>query len=172
MVAHQRSLFATGDPAIDTDVTVERIALDERSWVDVARNWFRGADAVLDVLVDTVEWHQGRRRMWDRMVDDPRLSHWCRDGDPLPHPCVRRDPQRTRGALLAYRSARSASTTTATATTASRRTPTASYASSTTRSSRSSRSEPGVRSSSARNSVKRTVGGRRSTLRLRPVTCS
>ena len=86
MVAHQRSLFATGDPAIATDVAVERIALDERSWVDVARNWLRGADSLLDTLVDTVDWHQGRRRMWDRMVDDPRLSHWCRDGDPLPHP--------------------------------------------------------------------------------------
>ena len=86
MAAHQRSLFATGDPAVDAGVKIERIALDERSWVDVARNWFRGADEVLDVLVDTVEWHQGRRRMWDRMVDDPRLSHWYRDGDPLPHP--------------------------------------------------------------------------------------
>jgi alkylated DNA repair dioxygenase AlkB len=73
MVAHQRSLFATGDPAIDVDAKV-------------ARNWLSGADAMLDVLVDTVDWRQGRRRMWDRMVDDPRLSRWYRDGDPLPHP--------------------------------------------------------------------------------------
>jgi alkylated DNA repair dioxygenase AlkB len=86
MVAHQRSLFATGDPAIDTDVPVERLALDERSWVDLARNWLRGADSMLDTLVDTVDWHQGRRRMWDRMVDDPRLSYWCRDGDSLLDP--------------------------------------------------------------------------------------
>jgi alkylated DNA repair dioxygenase AlkB len=86
MVAHQRSLFATGDPAIATDVAMERVALDEGSWVDVARNWLRGADSMLDTLVDTVDWHQGRRRMWDRMVDDPRLSHWCREGDPLPDP--------------------------------------------------------------------------------------
>jgi alkylated DNA repair dioxygenase AlkB len=86
MVAHQRSLFATGDPAIDPRVRIERIALDERSWVDVGRNWLRGADTVLDDLVDTVDWRQGRRRMWDRMVDDPRLSRWYREGDALPHP--------------------------------------------------------------------------------------
>ena len=64
-----------------------RAALDDRSWVDVARNWLRGADDVLDVLVDEVEWRQGRRRMWDRVVDDPRLSHWYRAGDALPHAC-------------------------------------------------------------------------------------
>lgn len=82
MRPHQRSLFAVGEPAIDANVATERIALDERSWVDVARNWLTGADAVLDA----VDWRQGRRRMWDRMVDDPRLSRWYRDGDPLPHP--------------------------------------------------------------------------------------
>jgi alkylated DNA repair dioxygenase AlkB len=86
MVAHQRSLFATGDPAIDADAKVERLALDERSWVDVSRNWLRGADTLLDALVERVEWHQGRRRMWDRVLDDPRLSCWFRDGDPLPDP--------------------------------------------------------------------------------------
>ena len=45
----------------------------------------RGADTVLDDLIDTVDWRQGRRRMWDRMVDDPRLSRWYRLGDVLPH---------------------------------------------------------------------------------------
>jgi alkylated DNA repair dioxygenase AlkB len=86
MVAHQRSLFATGDPAIDVDAKIERVALDERSWVDIGRNWLRGADTLLDALVESVEWRQGRRRMWDRVLDDPRLSCWFRDGDPLPHP--------------------------------------------------------------------------------------
>ena len=77
-----------GEPAVRDDAATERITLDDRSWVDVARHWVRGADEVLDVVVDTLEWHQGRRRMWDRMVDDPRLSHWCRAGDPLPHPVL------------------------------------------------------------------------------------
>jgi alkylated DNA repair dioxygenase AlkB len=95
VVPHQRSLLAIGEPGIDTSAVVERIALDDRSWVDVARNWLRGADDVLDVLVDTVEWRQGRRRMWERTVDDPRLSHWYGHGDALPHPVF----DEVRGAL-------------------------------------------------------------------------
>ena len=171
MVAHQRSLFATGDPAIATDVTVERIALDERSWVDVARNWLRGADAMLDTLVDTVDWHQGRRRMWDRMVDDPRLSYWCRDGDPLPHPAF----ATVRSALAERYSVpfgtvglnyyRDGDDSVAPHSDRELR-------DSTTHSSRSSRSELGARSCSGRKRVKKTVGGLRSILRPRPATCS
>jgi alkylated DNA repair dioxygenase AlkB len=86
VLPHQRSLFAFGDVAVDDGVRFERVALDEGSWVDVARNWLRGADELLQAVVEGVDWHQGRRRMWDRMVDDPRLSCWCREGDPLPHP--------------------------------------------------------------------------------------
>jgi alkylated DNA repair dioxygenase AlkB len=86
VVPHQRSLFSFGDVAIDDDVSFDRVVLDERSWVDVARNWLRGADELLDAVIERAEWHQGRRRMWDRMVDDPRLSCWYRDGDAFPHP--------------------------------------------------------------------------------------
>jgi alkylated DNA repair dioxygenase AlkB len=86
VVPHQRSLFAFGDIAVEQAARFERVPLDERSWVDVARNWLQGADELLDEVVARAEWHQGRRRMWDRMVDDPRLSCWCRDGDALPHP--------------------------------------------------------------------------------------
>jgi alkylated DNA repair dioxygenase AlkB len=86
VVPHQRSLFAFGDIAVEPAARFERVALDAGSWVDVARTWLRGADELLDEVVARSEWHQGRRRMWDRMVDDPRLSCWCRDGEPLPHP--------------------------------------------------------------------------------------
>jgi alkylated DNA repair dioxygenase AlkB len=87
VVPHQRSLFAVGDVGVAHDAVFTRVALDDRSWVDIARSWLRGADDVLDVLVEEVEWRQGRRRMWDRVVEDPRLSHWYRAGDELPHPC-------------------------------------------------------------------------------------
>jgi alkylated DNA repair dioxygenase AlkB len=80
-------LLAIGDVGVARDVEPARVQLDERSWVDVARNWLRGADDVLDALVGGVDWRQGRRRMWDRMVDDPRLSHWYARGDELPHAC-------------------------------------------------------------------------------------
>jgi alkylated DNA repair dioxygenase AlkB len=87
VVPHQRSLLVFGEPGVSPDAGFTRVPLDERSWVDVARNWLRGADDVLDVLMGEVDWHQGRRRMWERVVDDPRLSHWYRDGQELPHPC-------------------------------------------------------------------------------------
>jgi alkylated DNA repair dioxygenase AlkB len=85
---HQRSLLGVGNPVVDRSVPIERIELDDRSWVDIGRGWLRGADSLLDALMATVDWHQGRRWMYDRMVDDPRLSRWYRHGDPLPHPAL------------------------------------------------------------------------------------
>jgi alkylated DNA repair dioxygenase AlkB len=81
----QRSLFADGDPAVRADAVVERRRLDPSSWLDVARGYLAGADTLFDELVDRVPWRQGRRWMYDRMVDDPRLSRWYKRGTPLPH---------------------------------------------------------------------------------------
>jgi alkylated DNA repair dioxygenase AlkB len=88
MVVGQRTLLGAGDPAIDHSAAFERLALDDHSWVDVARGWLWGSDTLLDALVDGVEWHQGRRWMYDRMVDDPRLSCWFDSRDELPHPAL------------------------------------------------------------------------------------
>ncbi|MGH9025135.1 MAG: alpha-ketoglutarate-dependent dioxygenase AlkB [Acidimicrobiia bacterium] len=85
---HQRSLLGIGDPAVDRSVPIERIELDDRAWIEVGRGWLRGADSLLDALIETVEWNQGRRWMYDRMVDDPRLSRWYRRGDSLPDPAL------------------------------------------------------------------------------------
>jgi alkylated DNA repair dioxygenase AlkB len=85
MVVSQRSLLGTGDPAVDAGVRFERVQLDERAWIDLARGWLRGADTLLDALVDGAEWRQGRRWMYERMVDDPRLSCWYGPDEPLPH---------------------------------------------------------------------------------------
>ncbi len=76
MGVHQRSLFGIGDPAVDSHAVFERRVLDHGAWIDVVRGFLRGADSLLDRLVVSVEWRQGRRRMYDRMVDDPRLSRW------------------------------------------------------------------------------------------------
>src|SRR5687768_17303732 len=88
MVVSQRTLLGGGEPRIDDQQGFERVRLDDRSWVDVARGWLLGADTLLDVLVDTVAWRQGKRWMYERMVDDPRLSHWYREDDELPHPVL------------------------------------------------------------------------------------
>jgi alkylated DNA repair dioxygenase AlkB len=90
VVGRQLSLLGGGTPAVDGEARVERVQLDGRSWVDLARPWLRGADTLLDALVggDAVEWTQGRRWMFDRMVDDPRLSRWYGANEPLPHPAL------------------------------------------------------------------------------------
>ncbi|HEX5586812.1 MAG TPA: alpha-ketoglutarate-dependent dioxygenase AlkB [Acidimicrobiia bacterium] len=88
VVALQRSLFAAGVPAVDGWHALERVALTQGAWIDVARGWLRGADTLFDELVDAVPWRQGRRRMYDRVLDDPRLSHWYASGAPLPHPVL------------------------------------------------------------------------------------
>ena len=85
MVVHQRSLLGLGEPTVDEQAAFERIALGERAWVDVARGWLRGSDTLLDDLIATVDWRQGRRPMFERVVDDPRLSRWYRAADELPH---------------------------------------------------------------------------------------
>ena len=89
----QRSLFASGDVAVDRDAPWERVALDATSWVDVCRGHLLGADTVLDVVIDAVPWQCSRRFMYDRMVDDPRLSYRAAGSESgrrelLPHPVL------------------------------------------------------------------------------------
>jgi alkylated DNA repair dioxygenase AlkB len=81
---HQRSLFAIGRPHVDADANIERIDLHHGSWVDIGRGCLAGADTLLDRLAESVDWRQGRRWMFERMVDDPRLSRWYKRGDAFP----------------------------------------------------------------------------------------
>jgi alkylated DNA repair dioxygenase AlkB len=84
----QQTLLGGGEPVVDRTVAFERIHLDEQSWVDVARGWLRGADDLLGTLATEVPWRQGKRWMYERMVDDPRVSAWYRADDALPHPAL------------------------------------------------------------------------------------
>jgi alkylated DNA repair dioxygenase AlkB len=88
VTAYQTSLLGAGDPAVDPTVPFERLRLDDVSWVDVARGWLHGADTLLDALIGSVDWQQHRRWMYERMVDDPRLSRWVSADEPLPHPSL------------------------------------------------------------------------------------
>ncbi len=88
MPHYQASLLAGGEPAVDREAGFDRIALDDGAWIDVARGWFAGADTLLDAIVGAVEWKQGRRWMYERMVDDPRLSRWFPRDAPPPHPTL------------------------------------------------------------------------------------
>ena len=94
-MALQLSLLGGADPAVAPGATVERIALDRRSWVDVSREWLLGGDTMLDALVERVDWRQGRRLDVSGTGQhigrrDPRLSRWYHRDEPLPHPALER----------------------------------------------------------------------------------
>ncbi len=67
---------------------VRRTLLDRGAWVDHLPGWVEGSDAVLETLLAEVPWRSERRRMYDRVVDVPRLVAWCSDADRLPHPVL------------------------------------------------------------------------------------
>ncbi len=84
----QATLFGDAEPAADAEFrTLRRIALDERSWADLAPGWLAGSDAVFDRLAEVIDWRQRQVVMWGRRLPEPRLSGWWRPGggpEPLP----------------------------------------------------------------------------------------
>jgi alkylated DNA repair dioxygenase AlkB len=56
----------------------ERIELDERSWVDVARGWLPDADELYAELAEADIWQQTKVFRYDHWRDEPRLSTWFR----------------------------------------------------------------------------------------------
>jgi alkylated DNA repair dioxygenase AlkB len=80
----QTSLFAGGPVAVRPDATFDRIDLGGGAWVEVARDWLGGADELCRRLIHDVDWQHHRRWMYDRMVDEPRLTRWYAAHDPLP----------------------------------------------------------------------------------------
>jgi alkylated DNA repair dioxygenase AlkB len=88
----QPSLFAAAaEPAVDEDFgTLERVQLDANSWVDHAPEWVSGADALFEHLVGSLSWGQRSRKMYDRTVQEPRLTSLWRasSGDHLDPPIL------------------------------------------------------------------------------------
>jgi alkylated DNA repair dioxygenase AlkB len=70
---YQTTLFAQGQPAVVADAAVQRINLDEFSWIDLSRNWMSGADQLLEKLAAELVWRGNRRPMYGRLVEEPRL---------------------------------------------------------------------------------------------------
>jgi len=86
--AFQPSLLDQGALRLRAEIPTERIQLDASSWVDVSRGWLSGSDELLIRLVEDVPGRPGRRRMYDQVVDDPRLSYRYGADDLLPHPML------------------------------------------------------------------------------------
>lgn len=76
-VAWQPSLWADNYTRIDPSFRgLERIQLDPDSWVDHCEGWLAGSDRAFEELLRDTSWSQRRRRMYDREVDEPRLTSW------------------------------------------------------------------------------------------------
>jgi alkylated DNA repair dioxygenase AlkB len=70
----QASLFGAGEPRLDPDLRgLRRLTLSGSAWVDHLPGWIEGHDAVFQTLRSTTRWEHQRRRMYERIVDVPRL---------------------------------------------------------------------------------------------------
>jgi alkylated DNA repair dioxygenase AlkB len=68
--------------------TVQRTALSDGAWIDTRPGWMAGADALFERLSETVPWRAESRRMYDRVVDVPRLMCFYDEDDALPDPAL------------------------------------------------------------------------------------
>ncbi|OBI43813.1 DNA repair protein [Mycobacterium kyorinense] len=69
----------------------ERRALGDDAWIDIRSGWLTDADDLFDELMAAVPWRAERRRMYDQVLDVPRLVsfHDLAVEDP-PHPQLAR----------------------------------------------------------------------------------
>ncbi len=78
-VAWQPSLWADQSTVVDLSFCgLERTQLDADSWVDRCPHWMSGSERAFEELLRDVAWSQRRRWMYDREVDEPRLTSWQR----------------------------------------------------------------------------------------------
>jgi alkylated DNA repair dioxygenase AlkB len=68
--------------------SVRRTELGDGAWLDVRPSWITGADALFDRLARVVPWQAERRRMYERIVDVPRLLCFYGEGASLPDPAL------------------------------------------------------------------------------------
>ncbi len=66
--------------------SVEHIDLSPGAWVEVKRSWVRGGFGLFDDLVASPLWRAERRRMYNTVVDVPRLLRFFGTGDAVPWP--------------------------------------------------------------------------------------
>jgi alkylated DNA repair dioxygenase AlkB len=101
-VAWQADLFASGPPSVDAAFsTLTRHQLDDVCWIDHAPRWLSGGDDVFASLVTTLPWQQRRVHMYDKVLDEPRLTWWWSEasGEGLPETPAMATVDRARRAL-------------------------------------------------------------------------
>jgi alkylated DNA repair dioxygenase AlkB len=78
--------------------SVRRVPLARGAWVDLRPGWLAGGSAVFEQLLSVVPWRAEQRRMYDRVVDVPRLQCFYGENATLPDPVL----TKARAALNAY----------------------------------------------------------------------
>jgi alkylated DNA repair dioxygenase AlkB len=86
----QSSLFDVADEITlgSLGSSVRRIELGRGAWLDVRPHWITGADDLFARLVDRLPWRAEQRRMYERVLDVPRLLCFYREGEALPDPIL------------------------------------------------------------------------------------
>jgi len=84
----QASLFGSDEPCFDPSFSsASRSALSGASWVEYAPGWLDGADSLFDDLIDRLDFTQRTGiAMYDRLVDEPRLTSWWNEAESIDAP--------------------------------------------------------------------------------------
>jgi alkylated DNA repair dioxygenase AlkB len=86
-VLWQPSLLESGgDPRVDRSFSgLVHHDLDEKAWIEHVPGWVANADVLFEHLLTGVSWRHHTRRMYDKVVDQPRLdASWKRSsGEPI-----------------------------------------------------------------------------------------
>ncbi|MFD8228121.1 alpha-ketoglutarate-dependent dioxygenase AlkB [Streptomyces massasporeus] len=67
---------------------ISRTHLGFGAWLDALPGWLRGSDELFEQLAAEVPWRAERRKMYDNVVDVPRLLAYYGADDSLPHPVL------------------------------------------------------------------------------------
>jgi alkylated DNA repair dioxygenase AlkB len=87
----QPSLLGDVPPDFDASFALaERRDLGSGAWLEEVPGWAQGSDALFEALLEGAPWASHERRMYDRMVVEPRLTTWQWDDPPPPLPAMAR----------------------------------------------------------------------------------
>ncbi|MET7651843.1 alpha-ketoglutarate-dependent dioxygenase AlkB [Streptomyces sp. NPDC005486] len=92
MTAHhlQGSLFDQADELrLGSLDGIRRTTLGAGAWIDVLPGWLTGSDTLFEELATEVPWRAERRKMYDNVIDVPRLLAFYGAGEELPHPVLK-----------------------------------------------------------------------------------
>ena len=71
----QLALDGGAQPSLDASFSaLERVELDEHTWIDVVPGWVSGADALFHEMASAAPWMQHWRHMYTQVFQEPRFT--------------------------------------------------------------------------------------------------